>query len=73
MDKLTILFPSDYFNNELVDDDLKKEYESVMRTGLFNVILFSYNDSNILMAHHLLSVDRRERTLRRGITAYRIW
>jgi hypothetical protein len=44
MDKLMVLFPSDYFNKNRVDDDLKKEYDSVMRTGTFGISVFSYDD-----------------------------
>ena len=41
---MVMLFPSDYFNIERVDEDLKKEYEAVVKTGLFDVVLFSYDD-----------------------------
>ena len=44
MEKLAILFPSDYFDKERVDEDLKKEYEVAVQTGFYNVILFSYDD-----------------------------
>ena len=43
VERLAILFPSDYFTNAQVDEDLKKEYETVSETGLFDVILFSYD------------------------------
>lgn len=39
----TILFPSSYFSDSKVDEDLEKEYNAVMETGLFSVILFSYD------------------------------
>ena len=42
--KMTILFPSDYFNKKAVDEDLKNEYDAVMATDLYDVILFSYSD-----------------------------
>ena len=37
----TILFPSDFFDNNKVDEGLKAEYRAVTETGLFDVILFS--------------------------------
>ena len=35
-----ILFPSSYFSIKKVDEDLQGEYEAVMGTGLFDVVLF---------------------------------
>ncbi|MDE5557976.1 MAG: ATP-grasp domain-containing protein [Ruminococcus sp.] len=43
MNKKVILFPSSYFSIKEVDEDLKKEYEAVKETGLFDVILFGYD------------------------------
>ena len=40
----TILFPSSYFGINKVDEDLQAEYEAVLRTGLFDVIIFGYDD-----------------------------
>ena len=40
----TILFPSSYFEVTKVDEDLQAEYEAVVRTGLFDVITFGYED-----------------------------
>lgn len=40
----TILFPSSYFGIDKVDEDLKTEYEAVVRTCLFDVIIFGYDD-----------------------------
>ncbi len=40
----TIIFPSSFFDKKQVDDDLKLEYEAVLSTGLFNTIIFSYDD-----------------------------
>ena len=40
----TILFPSSYFGINKVDEDLQAEYEAVLRTGLFDVIIFDYDD-----------------------------
>ena len=39
----TILFPSSFFEVKKVDEDLKKEYDAALSTGLFRVILFGYN------------------------------
>lgn len=39
----TVLFPSSYFDVMKVDEDLQKEYEAVLSTGLFNVVLFGYD------------------------------
>ena len=38
-----ILFPSDYFDIKKVDEDLAKEYEAVLETGLFEIALFGYD------------------------------
>ena len=38
-----ILFPSDYYSVEKVDPDLQKEYEAALDTGLYDVVLFGYD------------------------------
>ena len=38
----TILFPSSFFDVRKVDEDLQAEYDAVLNTGLFDVILFGY-------------------------------
>ena len=38
-----VLFPSDYFDIKKVDEDLQKEYEAVLETGLFQVAFFGYD------------------------------
>ncbi len=38
-----ILFPSSFFDTKRVDEDLQKEYEAVLSTGLFQVALFGYD------------------------------
>lgn len=38
----TILFPSSFFSTHKIDEDLQEEYDAVLRTGLFDVILFGY-------------------------------
>jgi hypothetical protein len=40
----TIIFPSSYFNKRKVDEDLQLEYDAVINTKLFNVIIFGYNE-----------------------------
>ena len=39
----TLLFPSSYFNVNKVDEDLQAEYEAAVNTGLFDIILFGYD------------------------------
>ena len=39
-----LLFPSSVFNKSQVDEDLKAEYDAALSTGLFKIILFSYED-----------------------------
>lgn len=39
----TILYPSSYFSIKNVDEDLQKEYNAVKDTGLFDIVLFSYD------------------------------
>ena len=38
-----ILFPSSFFHITKVDEDLQREYDAVMTTGLFEVALFGYD------------------------------
>ena len=38
-----ILFPSSFFSISKVDEDLQKEYDAVLATGLFEVALFGYD------------------------------
>lgn len=38
-----ILFPSSYFSINKVDEDLQSEYDAVIETGLFNIVLFGYD------------------------------
>lgn len=37
-----IVFPSSFFSVSKVDEDLQKEYDAVIETGLFEVVLFGY-------------------------------
>ena len=38
-----VLFPSSFFSVTRVDEDLKKEYDAVLATGLYDVALFGYD------------------------------
>ena len=44
MKKMTLLFPSSFFDSKKVDEDLEQEYAAALDTGYFNIILFSYDD-----------------------------
>lgn len=37
-----ILFPSSYFSEKKVDEDLQNEYDAVCNTGLFDTVIFGY-------------------------------
>ena len=39
---MILLFPSDYFEKNQVDSDLKEEYQAAVQTGLYEIILFDY-------------------------------
>lgn len=39
----TIVFPSSYFDHTEIDEDLKAEYDAVMETKNFDVVIFSYD------------------------------
>lgn len=39
----TILFPSSYFDINKVDEDLEQEYQIVLSTGFFDIVIFSYD------------------------------
>jgi hypothetical protein len=40
----TILFPSSFYDLHKIDEDMQQEYDAALDTGLFQVILFSYDD-----------------------------
>ncbi len=40
----TILFPSSFYDLHKVDEDMQQEHDAALDTGLFQVILFSYDD-----------------------------
>ena len=39
-----ILFPSDYFDINKIDESFKNEYEAVLSNGNFEILLFSYDE-----------------------------
>lgn len=39
----TILFPSSYFSDNRADEELEAEYNAAAETGLFDIVLFSYD------------------------------
>lgn len=43
MERKTLLFPSSYFSINRVDEDMQAEYDSAIATGLFDIVLFSYD------------------------------
>lgn len=51
----TILFPSSYFSIRNVDEELQAEYDAVKETGLFDIVLFSYdkwfNEGKLVLNH----------------------
>ena len=38
----TILFPSSFFDGKKIDEDMQNEYEAAIDTGMWEVVLFSY-------------------------------
>ena len=40
----TIIFPSSFFDKRRIDEDMELEYEAVLSTGKFQIILFGYED-----------------------------
>lgn len=38
----TILFPSSFFDGKKIDEDMQNEYEAAIDTGLWDIVLFSY-------------------------------
>lgn len=38
-----ILFPSSYFSENRVDENLQAEYDAVVETGLYDIVLFGYD------------------------------
>ena len=64
----TILFPSSYFNSKEVDEDLKAEYDAVIETGLFDVVIFSYDK---LFNEGVLRLNKKVDNV--TMTVYRGW
>ena len=44
MKELMILFPGSYFNYHHVDEDMQGEYQAVLNSGLFQTVLFNYDE-----------------------------
>ena len=42
MTPTAIIFPSSYFSETKPDEDLQAEFDAVQNTGLFEILLFSY-------------------------------
>lgn len=40
----TILFPSSFMNRRQIDEDMSREYEAALETGLFDTIIFGYDE-----------------------------
>lgn len=40
----TIILPSSYFDRRKVDEDLEQEYAAALSTGLYDIIIFGYED-----------------------------
>ena len=62
-----ILFPSDYFDINKVDESFKNEYEAVLSNGNFQIVLFSYDEwiaDGKLKLNHM--VDTMTDTIYRG-------
>lgn len=65
---MIVLFPSGFYNINKVDEDLQEEYQAVISTGLFDVILFDYESwfqkGKVVLNRNLLS---------RRMAIYRGW
>lgn len=44
MDRMTVLFPGQYSNYHQIDPDFQAEYDAASETGLFQPILFNYDE-----------------------------
>lgn len=40
----TTLFPSSFLDRKMIDEDMEKEYNAVLQTGLFDTIIFGYEE-----------------------------
>jgi len=67
-ERIAILFPSDFFNKKEVDEDLKMEYQAAIATGLYDVILFSYDD---WFSNGVIKLDHKPEEM--TYTIYRGW
>lgn len=64
MPKLTIVFPSSYFSIHKVDEVLMAEYDAALETGMFDIVLFSYDK---WLNEGKLVLDRTPDELVRGV------
>ena len=65
--RLVLIFPSSYFSDKLVDEMMQPEYDAAQSTGLFELVLFSYEKwfhGNILKLNR--SFDAPVRAIYRG-------
>ncbi len=44
MQKMTIVFPGSFMNYREIDPDMYEEYLAVMETGLFDILLFNFDE-----------------------------
>lgn len=65
---INLLFPSSVFSPKQVDEDLRTEYDAANNTGLYNIILFNYEQ----WFHHSKLVIT-SRNLISGNVIYRGW
>ena len=64
----TILFPSSYFDFKNVDEQLIEEYNAVVESGLFDVILFDYDK---FISEGVLKISNKPNDI--TLTTYRGW
>ena len=63
-----ILFPSDYFDINKIDESFKNEYEAVLSNGNFETVLFSYDE---WIAERKMKLNHKVDTMKNAI--YRGW
>ena len=63
-----LLFPSSFYDLHKVDEDMEKEFNSALDTGLFRVVLFSYDD---WFNHGILKLSENPQTEINAV--YRGW
>ena len=63
-----ILFPSDYFDINKIDESFKNEYEAVLSNGNFETVLFSYDE---WIVERKMKLNHKVDTMKNAI--YRGW